>query len=177
MTRMTKAEAAERASYHHLAGTLTDLERALQAGLTGTGFIPDDWRDIAQRAAEPRRVKMSIRFDEDVVKFFRLMGVNYQGRINQVLRAFMLARLAKVVPGPEDVVYRPSRRDRYALGVAEFIGQVQLQNQRMAQGRKDQQVELKLRRMLSHLLDEEIALDLPPEQRLIPEEMVKEFLG
>ena len=177
MTQMTKAEASRRASYHHLAETLTSLEAALNAGLAGGGFIPEDWHNVAQRAPEPRGAKITIRLDEDVLKFFRLMGVNYQGRINQVLRAFMLARLAKVVPGPEDVVYRPSRRDRYALGVAEFIGQVQLQNQRMAQGRKDQQVELKLRRMLSHLLDEEIALDLPPEQRLIPEEMVKEFLG
>jgi hypothetical protein len=48
-----------------------------------------------------------------VVKFFRLMGANYQGRINQVLRAFMLARLARVVPGPEDVSYQPSRLSRY----------------------------------------------------------------
>jgi hypothetical protein len=42
---------------------------------------------------------------------------------------------------------------------------VSLQNQRLAQGRKCQREELKLRQMLSHLLDEEIALDLPPEER------------
>jgi hypothetical protein len=112
-----------------------------------------------------------------VIRFFRLMGVNYQGRINQVLRAFMLARLAKVVPGPEDIRYQPSRRDRYHLGVAEFFGQVQLQNHRLAQGRKCKQEELKLRRMLSHLLDEEIALNLTPEERAIPEGMIQEFLG
>jgi uncharacterized protein (DUF4415 family) len=177
MTRMTKAEAAERAAYHHLGDTLKSLEAALDEGLTGGGFIPEEWRAVAQAAPEAPRVRLSLRLDEDVVKFFRLMGVNYQGRINQVLRAFMLARLARVVPGPEDVRYEPSRRERYALGVAEFIGQVRLQNRRMAQGRKCPQEELKLRRMLSQLLDEEIALDLPPEERLIPEEMVKEFLG
>jgi uncharacterized protein (DUF4415 family) len=177
MTRMTKTEAAERAAYHHLGDTLKSLEAALDEGLTGGGFIPEEWRAVAQAAPEAPRVRLSLRLDEDVVKFFRLMGVNYQGRINQVLRAFMLARLARVVPGPEDVRYEPSRRERYALGVAEFIGQVRLQNRRMAQGRKCPQEELKLRRMLSQLLDEEIALDLPPEERLIPEEMVKEFLG
>jgi uncharacterized protein (DUF4415 family) len=177
MTRMTKTEAAERAAYHHLGDTLKSLEAALDEGLTGGGFIPEEWRAVAQAAPEAPRVRLSLRLDEDVVKFFRLMGVSYQGRINQVLRAFMLARLARVVPGPEDVRYEPSRRERYALGVAEFIGQVRLQNRRMAQGRKCPQEELKLRRMLSQLLDEEIALDLPPEERLIPEEMVKEFLG
>ena len=177
MTRMTRAEAAERAAYHHLGDTLKSLEAALNEGLQGGGFIPEDWRAVTQAAPEPPRARLSLRLDEDVLKFFRLMGVNYQGRINQVLRAFMLARLARVLPGPEDVVYRPSRRDRYALGVAEFIGQVQLQNRRLAQGRKCPQEELKLRRMLSHVLDEEIALDLTPEQRLIPEEMVREFLG
>jgi len=156
MTHMTKAEVTQRASYHHLAETLTDLERALQEGLTGGGFIPEDWRDIAQRAPEPRRVKMSIRFDEDVVKFFRLMGVGYQGRINQVLRAFMLARLARVVPGPEDVSYRPSRRGRYILGVAKFLEQVRLQSQRMAQGRKCRQEELKLRPQLRQLIPQVI---------------------
>ena len=177
MTRMTKAEATRRASYHHLAETLTSLEAALNEGLTGGGFIPEEWREVAKVAPEPSRTRVTIRLDEDVVKFFRLMGANYQGRINQVLRAFMLARLAKVVPGPEDVSYRPSRLDRYHLGVAEFFTQVQLQNQRMAQGRKCKQEELKLRRMLGHLLDEEIALDLTPEERAIPEGMIEEFLG
>ncbi len=177
MTQMTKAEASRRASYHHLAETLTSLEAALNAGLTGGGFIPEDWRHVAQRAPDARGAKITIRLDEDVLKFFRLMGVNYQGRINQVLRAFMLARLAKVVPGPEEVAYRPSRRDRYHLGVAEFFAQVQLQNRRMAQGRKCKQEELKLRRMLSDLLDEEIALNLTPEERAIPEGMIQEFLG
>ncbi len=177
MTRMTKAEAAERASYHHLAGTLTALEAALNDGLTGGGFIPEEWADIAQGAPDPKRDRITLRLDADVVRFFRLMGTNYQGRINQVLRAFMLARLAKVVPGPEDVSYQPSRRERYYMGVTEFFAQVQLQNQRMAQGRKCQQEELKLRRMLSHLLDEEIALNLTPEERAIPEGMIEEFLG
>jgi uncharacterized protein (DUF4415 family) len=177
MTRMTRAEAAERASYHHLAETLTSLEAALNEGLTGSGFIPEDWREVAQAAPLSPRVRLSLRLDADVVKFFRLMGANYQGRINQVLRAFMLARLARVVPGPEDVSYRPSRLQRYYRDAAEFIGQVNLQNQRLAQGRKCQREELKLRQMLHHLLDEEIALDLTPEERMTTPDMVQAFLG
>ncbi len=177
MTRMTKAEATERAAYHHLAGTLTALEAALNEGLTGGGFVPEDWREVAQAAPQPPRVRLSLRLDEDVVKFVRLMGVNYQGRINQVLRAFMLARLARVVPGPEEASYRPSRLQRYYRDAAEFIGQVNLQNQRPAQGRRCEREELKLRKLLHHLLDEEIALDLAPEDRATTPEMVKAFLG
>ena len=177
MTRMTKAEAAERASYHHLAETLTALEAALNDGLTGGGFIPDEWAEVAREAPQPPRERLSLRLDADVIRFFRLMGANYQGRINQVLRAFMLARLAKVVPGPEDIRYQPSRRERYERDAAEFIRQIMLQNQRMAQGRKCQREELKLRQMLHHLLDEEIALDLSPEERMTTPEMVKSILG
>jgi uncharacterized protein (DUF4415 family) len=177
MSRMTKAEATERASYHHLAETLTSLEAALNEGLTGGDFIPEAWREVAQAVPEPRRARLTLRLDADVVKFFRLMGANYQGRINQVLRAFMLARLARVVPGPEDVSYRPSRLSQYYRDATEFIRQVSLQNQRLAQGRKCQRTELKLRQMLSHLLDEEIALDLSPEERATTPEMVRTFLG
>ncbi len=177
MTRMTKAEAAERASYHHLADTLKSLEAALDEGLTGGGFIPDEWRAVAQAAPQAPRVRLSLRLDEDVVKFFRLMGVNYQGRINQVLRAFMLARLARVVPGPEDVRYEPSRRNRYYQDATEFFRQVTLQNLRMAQGRRDQRVERMLHQMLNHLLDEEIALELKTDERVLTPEIVKKFLG
>jgi uncharacterized protein (DUF4415 family) len=177
MTRMTKAETAERAAYHHLADTMKSLEAALNKGLTDGGFIPDEWREVGQAAPEPRRTRVTIRLDEDVVKFFRLMGVNYQGRINQVLRAFMLARLAKVVPGPEDVTYQPSRKVRYVLACGEFFKQVTLQNHRMAQGRVCQREELKLRQMLNYLLDEEIAMDLPPEECVLKPEIVKAFHG
>jgi uncharacterized protein (DUF4415 family) len=34
-------------------------------------------------------VAISIRVDEDVLKFFRRIGTGYQTRMNTVLRAFM----------------------------------------------------------------------------------------
>ncbi|WP_209426619.1 BrnA antitoxin family protein [Pararhodobacter sp. SW119] len=175
MTRMTKAVAAERAHYHHLADTMKDLERALNRGLREGGFIPEEWQAVAQAAPEPRRTKMTIRLDEDVVRFFRLMGINFHGRINQVLRAFMLARLSRALNGPESVVYRPARLERYYTEAHKFFLRITRQNERMAQGRVDRREELALRQKCAWLLDEEIALDLPPELRALRPDVVAEF--
>ena len=62
-------------------------------------------------------------------------------------------------------------------GCAWAGGEVRMLNQPTAPGLEMPSGELKLRRMLNHLLDEEIALDLPPEQRGFPGEMIKELSG
>lgn len=45
-------------------------------------------------------MRLTIRLDADVVRFFKSMGPGYQPRINKVLRTFMHARLAKLIEGP-----------------------------------------------------------------------------
>lgn len=54
--------------------------------------IPDAWYKDAVLMKWPPKEQISIRIDEDVLKFFRGMGKGYQTRINAVLRAFMEAR-------------------------------------------------------------------------------------
>lgn len=54
---------------------------------------------------------MTLRLDEDVLRFFRAMGAGHLTRINAVLRTFMLARLAGLVGGPEDVGYAPTAEE------------------------------------------------------------------
>ncbi|WP_425466246.1 BrnA antitoxin family protein [Ostreiculturibacter nitratireducens] len=49
--------------------------------------------------------------DADVVAFFRAMGRGHLTRMNAVLRTFMLARLAGLVTGPEEVRYEPSHEE------------------------------------------------------------------
>ena len=114
---MTRAKAAARAGYHHLGNTLRDLEADLRHGLTSGRFVPADWAAIAQGPVEPAKVKVTLRLDQDVERFFRAFGRGHLTRMNAVLRAFMLARLAGVVPGPEDVTYAPGPED--ALAAAE----------------------------------------------------------
>ncbi len=96
-----------RAHYHHLATSLRGLEEDLRWGLDGSARIPKAWEEIALGAVAPHKVPVNIRMDADVVQFFRAMGAGHLTRMNAVLRAFMHARLAGVVPGPEAVVYAP----------------------------------------------------------------------
>lgn len=103
MPARSAAERKRRESYTHLAQTLRGLEDDLRWGMRGSARIPADWHAIAQADAAPGKTHISIRVDEDVLRFFRSMGAGHLSRMNAVLRAFMLARLAGVVQGPEDV--------------------------------------------------------------------------
>lgn len=101
---------APKTAYHHLAQTLRDLETDLRWGLEGSPRIPADWHRIAQEVGPPPKCPVSLRLDADVLQFFRSMGGGHLTRMNAVLRAFMLARLAEVVkaadyaPSPDDEV-------------------------------------------------------------------------
>jgi uncharacterized protein (DUF4415 family) len=66
-------------------------------------LLDDKWFAEAQAVDPIPKVAISIRVDEDVLKFFRRIGTGYQTRMNTVLRAFMerakagrQARLASV---------------------------------------------------------------------------------
>jgi len=99
---------APKTAYHQLAQTLRDLEADLRWGLEGSPRIPADWHRIAQEVGPPSKCPVSLRVDEDVLRFFRSMGAGHLTRMNAVLRAFMLARLAEVVKATD---YAPSHAD------------------------------------------------------------------
>ena len=63
------------------------------------GRVPEEWEAV-WRSRGARRTKVSLWVDEDVVRFFRSMGPGYGPRMNRVLRAFLLARIAGFVNGP-----------------------------------------------------------------------------
>lgn len=57
--------------------------------------VPQGWASVDRdNPVHPRRVKLTLRLDEDVARFFRAQGLGYQGRINAVLRAYMSAKLS-----------------------------------------------------------------------------------
>lgn len=84
-------------AFHQLGQVLRDLETDLRWKLDGSVRIPAAWHEIAQERQQPARAKVTLRVDEDVLRFFRAMGQGHLTRMNAVLRAFMLARLAEVV--------------------------------------------------------------------------------
>ena len=92
--------------------------------------IPEEWHEIwkDEDRRDPKRTRVTIRMDADVVKFFRAMGEGYQVRINRVLRYFMHLRLAGLVEGPDvnDFVLRPEnfpedgRRSEWGAAMATY---------------------------------------------------------
>ena len=87
--------------YHYMADAMRRLEWDLHHRIEVTGRIPPEWHEIAQEEPRFGTERVSLRLDADVVKFFRSMGLGYGPRINRVLRAYMHARLAGVIRGPE----------------------------------------------------------------------------
>ena len=76
----------------------TELERDLDAlrwRMEMRARLPPGWSRVERdNPIRPRKVKITLRLDEDVAYFFRRQGEGYQGRVNAVLRWFMLARIA-----------------------------------------------------------------------------------
>jgi len=47
----------------------------------------------------PGKERMTLRIDKDVAKFFRVTGGGFQEKMNDVLRAFMMAAQLRVLEG------------------------------------------------------------------------------
>ena len=103
-----KPTKAERVAEHELEESLhrvrmfrheTDL-------ITHKMFIdhfPKGWHSVEDKYPErPKRTRITARFDEDVVKFFKRSGAGYQAKMNEVLRMYMFARVAKYVEANGD---------------------------------------------------------------------------
>ena len=100
-TRMSEEEVKnrlaageDRTDYERL-GRLTDeeIEQAIRDDPRRAPPLDAEWFRTAQFVAPGgAKEKISIRIDEDVLAFFRAGGRGYQSRINDVLRAYVLAR-------------------------------------------------------------------------------------
>lgn len=161
---MTAAQT--RAQYHHMATTLRDLETDLRWGMEGSARIPPEWHAIAQQVPAPAKVPMTLRVDADVAKFFRAMGAGHLPRMNAVLRAFMHARLAGVVKGPEAVEYALTAMERYVLEASGIIEALSRRNLRAADGQETGAEDLKIERRLRALEDVADEAGVPEEDRL-----------
>ena len=62
-----------------------------------------------------RKVKITIRLDESVVKFYRAMGVGYQARMNRVLQTYAQMQIAQVrwFEGERDEVRRQAAAEAW----------------------------------------------------------------
>ncbi len=59
--------------------------------------VPEAWDTLEHDVdVTERKVKVTLRMDESVAKFYRAMGQGYQARINRVLATFAQMRIAEV---------------------------------------------------------------------------------
>ncbi|MDO5632479.1 MAG: BrnA antitoxin family protein [Paracoccus sp. (in: a-proteobacteria)] len=102
---ITRAEAARRQNYHYMADAMRMLEWDLHNTLLSQMRIPAGWHEIARDKGTGKTRRVTIRLDEDIVKFFQSMGTNWQPRVNRVLSVWMHARLAGLIDGAETMDY------------------------------------------------------------------------
>lgn len=103
----------ERLNRLYFMDAMYQVEHDLLHGLYAVGTLPDEWNEIAYESGgrASNRVKITMRVDADVVKFFKALDGSYQEKMNRVLKSFVHARLAKMVSGPDtsDFVLRPEK--------------------------------------------------------------------
>ncbi len=108
---VSRAEEQRRVNYHYMADAMRMLEWDLHQRLMSDLRIPDEWHEIARDKGQRGKTRVTIRLDEDIVKFFRSMGPDWQPRLNRVLSVWMHARLAGMIRGAETMDYMKLRKD------------------------------------------------------------------
>ncbi|PRY79542.1 BrnA antitoxin of type II toxin-antitoxin system [Yoonia maritima] len=106
--KMTKTQ---RINWSYAVDAQAMIEWDLHTFVAKEKMLPPRWDEIWKDddRRDPKRQRVTMRLDADVVKFFKAMGEGYQPRINRVLRMFMHYRLAGIIDGPDttDYVLRP----------------------------------------------------------------------
>ncbi len=89
---------AQQQAYLKMMIALDDLETDLRDARTRNALIPSDWGKLEKTApTRPRKKKVTVALDADVLRWFHGLGAGYHGRINAVLRTYMLALISKEV--------------------------------------------------------------------------------
>ena len=110
---LSKLRPAQKANYHYMADAMRRLEWDLHNHIEATGRIPADWHEIAKEKAPKAKVHLTMRVDEDVLRFFKSMGAGHLVRMNTVLRSYMHARLAGVLKGAETMDFYRKQRESF----------------------------------------------------------------
>jgi uncharacterized protein (DUF4415 family) len=93
-----KRTLAEERAHNDMMIELDRTRRWLDQAKLRWSLIPDDWHEVEKRVpVRPKKSKITAAFDDDMLRWYRAMGHGYQGRMNAILRTFMLATIAKEV--------------------------------------------------------------------------------
>ncbi|MEM8569484.1 MAG: BrnA antitoxin family protein [Pseudomonadota bacterium] len=98
-----KRSKSEERTYSELLGELHQLSTWNSQEKLKREHIPSAWHTLDREApCKPRKTKLTISLDEDMVRWFRSLGTGYQPRMNAVLRLYMLAVLSKEIERESD---------------------------------------------------------------------------
>ena len=99
--RQPKMTVTDQRRYHELSKLTREMMVDFHWPEFVKAILPSEWKDISTHPI-PDKTRITLRVDVDVAKFYRKLGPGYQARMNEVLRAFMLARLVEILGiGPE----------------------------------------------------------------------------
>lgn len=100
MTGRAKTKEEEMSHSEFMALVRRDLREADHI-IAHLEEVPQGWWGMEARYPPNReKERVTIRVDKDVMEYFRLHGRGYQAKMNEVMRAYVLARIAKVVTAP-----------------------------------------------------------------------------
>ena len=114
----------QRTAMNEMIGIMSRFEWDMARKTTREGRVPNEWREIWENRS-PRRTRVSVRLDDDVLKFLRSLGPGYGPRLNAIARAFMQARLAGIIEG-EDLLetYRERWMGKAKPRIDELLAEV-----------------------------------------------------
>ena len=90
----------QREQINDMIRVMENFQWDMHSRITAEAHFPTEWQ-IIWEARRKTKIPVSLRLEEDVVKFYKSMGPGYGPRMNDVLRTFMLARLSGLIQGQD----------------------------------------------------------------------------
>lgn len=100
-TAMAARGKIQREHFRYFTDLMRQIEWDLHKEILDARRIPPAWHEIAKARGPSEKVRVTLRVEADVVRFFRKFGKGYQQRMNDVLAAWMHGRLAALIEGPD----------------------------------------------------------------------------
>jgi uncharacterized protein (DUF4415 family) len=86
---------------------LAELEKWNRDRKLKERMLPGAWRTIERDVpVRPKKIRVTVAYDEELVRWFRAMGLGYQARMNAVLRAYMLAMKSREIASRKDIDWK-----------------------------------------------------------------------
>ncbi len=106
MTDRRRSKTEER-SFARMLDELEQQEADFERFKRSRSLVPAGWHSVERRAEiKPRKTKLTLALDADMVTWFRALGRGYQPRMNAILRAYMHAVISKEIEQAGDRDWR-----------------------------------------------------------------------